>query len=717
MIKMKEAETKETIKKISERGFPLYNKTTALGSQSNYPILFAADEYGFIEVFNIEFTPERICKQKVHESSISRIIHIPEIDFMVSCDFDGIINMWNYDHKYKTITVTLTFKVPDTHLTNLIYDPLTKEIVFTTTKHHFGSWQTFTKQYHIVETPMDTVSAVSVISSSTSFVVMVDNSNMVNAYTLPHFKLIDSWLIKEQHKSFAPTQLVVAGNDLFMFGAYLSKWSIRTENSDGRKPHKGVLLGVAVTIDGSTIISIDSGGHISSWEAESGRKKSDCQIKDVSRITIASFDNQRKRIAVSDGSGNVRIIAATSGSLLSMLNASQFGASISGLEFAKVGSNGTFFVSAGTKIFDFDELPGSRMRPKHIFSGHSEPINSLTILKNFYPLSIGEGNEIFLWHTQTSYTPLILPAEPSTAADIPDSTLNFAVGDMNGCIYIMSLKMQTPIKTIDVFGINRQCQISSIIMKGDYLYIGNGLGYIRNCSVEDLTLGKIIRSHEDTVKWMDVSDECESLVSGGYDNDIVTYSISRQIFIGRLGTNKYWDIDNYLTWNPVQQAPDLPYLFNDSSSESCRSVKMESDQKASGAIKMSIESIMNSITQKKEVKEEKQEEKLTIEVPKTQQQSGHIPSLDSPYYASQNFLAGFSTQNEAALFIAEIDERTSDRYKEKSRQSIDLIRRRLEEDARRSSRMKSKNVEIELFNENGVLRKINKKNTKKQSKP
>lgn len=533
MIKMKEVETVDTLKTITEHGFPLYNKTTAISSYGNLHFLFAGDENGYVEVFDVQFKPIRICKQKVHESSISRIIYIQEIDFMVSCSFDGVICMWNYDQKYKTIAVTLTFKVPDTHLTNLFYDKLTNEIVFTTTKHHFGSWQTFTKQYHIVETPMATISALAVVTSTTSFVITVSDNNMASAYSLPHFKLIDSWLVKDQHQNIAPSQLFVLENSLFMFGGYVSKWAIRTENSYGRKPHKGVIIGSSVSADGSTIISIDSTGHISTWSLENGKKVCDFQIKDVSKLTLASFDSLRKRIAVTDNSNCVRIVAATSGSLLNTIPSSNFEGKISSLCFSKVGFSGTFFVSSGTKIYDFDELPGNKMRPKHIYTGHSENISSLIILKSFYPLTIGEGFELYLWQSQTSYIPFILDAEPTIACDIPSSKVNFLVGDMNGNVNVMSIKMKTPLKIINAFGMNRQIQISSLFVDitKSVFFVGNGLGFLRIVNLNDFTfVGKIFRPHEDTVKWLDISEDFDVVVSSGYDNEIVVYHTEKKMF-------------------------------------------------------------------------------------------------------------------------------------------------------------------------------------------
>lgn len=125
---------------------------------------------------------------------------------------------------------------------------------------------------------------------------------------------------------------------------------------------------------------------------------------------------------------------------------------------------------------------------------------------------------------------------------------------------------------------------------------------------------------------------------------------------------------------------------------------------------MSSSSYSQSLNESDKSKEDENVHPVSIEIP--YQQGRKIMALDSPLYQSTNFLSSVSNLDDATKYISEIDERTSDRYREKNRREIDNIRRRLEEDRRNQMRPKSFQVEIELFNENGKLRQINRKKKK-----
>ena len=579
--KMTEEESERAVTTGKACDLPMFNKPRAIIAHPEANILFVGDEEGRIEVLRLfmsrnarhGWTWERINVRKMHCDSISQITYLEEKDgVFVSASLDGSLVVWKYRIAENTFSKLYKFrnseKLP---ITSFAYDQRTKDIVYTTPAHYFGIWRTFTQQYEHIETLREIVTTLTIVplSDDASFCVTLSKDNFVSIYRMPNMTPLASYCMGIQHSLCPPTFALYVKNYLYLAGAFLSKWKCDDCTNEGLSAHSSPILRTLYNDVFDRLISIDQSGAIHVWTIENGNKTFSTSLAEgVLKVTSIALDSSQRRMAIGYSDGLVRIVAASSGTVLATIDKQFCDGECSSIAFASIMDSRRLFCCSNQKIVMFEEMSGNRVNFVRNFVGHSEILSKIVILKDKFILSIGSGSEMFLWNVSQQH-PICkfhLDADTSTALDIPEDQDLFIIGDVVGNAHVMSLTKPTPIKSIPGSGLTTQSAITAMAWDSHKnLYIGNMHGYVKLYKYNNgqFLVGIRFRAHTEAILSISVPDKHEVLITAGRDEEIKIWRTEPFALIGNFGHVWRWNLSEPSSCLSNEPLPDDPNHFAD----------------------------------------------------------------------------------------------------------------------------------------------------------
>lgn len=564
-------DTKEKLRNFKRHPKPpLYHISTSICSNPEQPLIYVGNQEGRIEIFSLfpsqkvrySWDAERIKVKILHKGPISQITYLPTMSSFASSGDDGCIYIWKFDEKTKLFSISYSFKETSSiPINSFVFDERTGSIIYILPAHYFGQWRIFTNQRSIKETPSQMIGLIANVSISeeSSFIITVSTNNYISIYTPPNLDLISSWFMNYHHFLCPPSKAIYINNHLYLVGNYISCWHCQTADSDGLPPHKNPLIDALANDTFGRIITCDETGDIFSWDITSGNKLLSFNLSEKeSVVTSIRSDALNRRLVVGYSNGEIKIVSAISGSLLSDNHKELLDGGCNYVIFATLASNKYIVAANGrNSIVFYEDHPSKYMRFLRSFHGHTEQISKIYNLKNTYLLSIGMGNELFLWNHKLTVPSFrySLPNEPTTAADLPFSDSLFLVGDVHGFVHIMNKENQKPISSVNVFKMNILSPISYIESSENLMLIviGNREGYIKYCSFEDdkLIEKEMFCAHFDAIESLAISDKFKIVVSSGRDGEVRVWFIDELKFVGCLGKHKKWKLDDRSTFQEL----------------------------------------------------------------------------------------------------------------------------------------------------------------------
>jgi WD40 repeat protein len=277
----------------------------------------------------------------------------------------------------------------------------------------------------------------------------------------------------------------------------------------------------------------------------------------VEDITVSSFqpDLLNRRLAIGYSNGVIKVVATSTGSVLTEVDPDLVERGCNWVIFAKLQKSKFIVAANGAKqIVLFDDLTGNRVQKYRTLAGHREQISRIVNLKGQFILSIGMGRELMLWDGKKTmpHTIFQLGSDPSTACDIVSED-NFLVGDISGLVHIMTIKSARPLASVDPFGMRGSVPITTVAASTSsaLIAVGNRLGYVRLISIEDeisLVPKHLFRAHPAAIEQISISDKYRFVVTAGRDQEVRFWFIAPFAYMGELGKHRKWQIDDPSTW-------------------------------------------------------------------------------------------------------------------------------------------------------------------------
>lgn len=549
---------------------PLFHIPTTICSNPEQPLIYVGNQEGRIEIFHLfaslkakhSWDSERLIVKKLHNGAINQISFLPSMSSFASCGNDGFIYIWQFDQKTKLLSVAYSFqeetKVP---INKFAFDERTSSISYIMLAHYIGVWKIFSEQRIIRETPSQMMAVISnvMINEESSFIVTISDSNFISIYIPPNLELVSNWYMNYHHFLCAPSAAIYINNHLYMIGNYISCWLCQTADSAILPPHRFPIITALANDTFGRILTCDETGIIYSWNILKGNKMLTFTLTEKDAI-VSCLDNDSlyRRMIIGYSNGIVRVISVNSGSVLSMTGKEPLDGGCNAAIFATILNNKYIIAANGRKtIIFFEDTPSKHFKILKHCHGHTEQISKLYNLKQLYLLSIGMGHELFLWNYK-SLVPAFkysLPNDPNVAADLPQSKKLFLVGDICGFIHIMSKKNQTPISSVNIFKMNVNSPISALASStvSSIIGAGNREGYIKYMSFEDdnLVEQNMFCAHWDAVETLSISNKYNCIVSTGRDAEIRIWKIDPLQYIGCLGKNNKWDLNDPSTFKKM----------------------------------------------------------------------------------------------------------------------------------------------------------------------
>ena len=585
--KMSFIESKNLVVGHGYRRIPLFNTPTAIISHLDQPILIIGDDDGNIELYQlitsgsakIDWSCQRLQHVKLHNDCVSQIMYLPDNQAYVSSSYDGTFVIWRYTHKDNKLVQAYKIKINnDLQILSFVYDIRTHDIVFTTSSHYFGIWRAFTSHQEIIETKSEIYQTLAIIpfSEDTSFCVAISKKNSIGLYRMPNLDIIDSHYLGLQHELCPPASAFVMRDDLYLAGAFLSRYTIKNSTNEDLLAHKHPLVGVLTNDVFGRVLSFDQHGDFSSWDITSGRKICTVSLNELdSYVLCAEQDPQGRRIALGYSNGLVKIISSNSGTELCKIEKRFIEGSCNYVMFAQIFSSNKIICCSSSRIAVlFDDISGNRTNFVRRFTGHAEPLSRCAVVKGKFVITIGSDREMFLWNIQMQnpVTKYQLPNDPTIALDLPNDD-SFIVGDVQGCIHMMKLDSPTPISTFNGIGLTVRSPVTSLIISNSMsaLIVGNFHGYIKTWDLQKDSITEKIkfvdkkrfRAHPQSILSIGLSDDYFVVVSAGRDEEIKLWSLEPFGLIGQLGKAEKFLLEDKGTWESNEALPEDPIHFMD----------------------------------------------------------------------------------------------------------------------------------------------------------
>ena len=567
------------LRHVAKGRVPLFNQTTCITADPKHSIFYVGDDIGKIEVFEIHQTGRhskagyafnRFSSEQFHSATVSQIIYLEHFHSFISSSYDGSLQMWQYDPKYKMFATIYTFNDPlKFSILSMIYDENTHTVIYNTSNHYICSWTVKTKHRTYVATP-DTVNTLAVYPSEEkiSYLVTVSANHFFTSYQLPSYEPHKTWFIGSYHEYCTPTASVLIGDDLYLIGSYLSLWKVEISEEDVVNPHSGNIIAALMNDEMGQLITIDQKGNQVQWNIMNGIKqfKMSHIIHQKVYLNCANMDKQRRRLGIGFSTGDFQIISVNSNTVLVDVDNKYCVGGCNYIEFGVIFGLSRVICATGIKtVVVFDDIRGNRLRFLRNFIGHSENVMKIVILKEKLILTIGVEHEMFLWSLSTQY-PIYkyeLKGDPSTAIDLPNDPDIFVAGDVNGYIHFISLKTNSIISSMNVFHMVVKSGISclSIIEELELLVISNIHGYVvfwslkkdeeqdNPNSINQMKEERLFRAHTNSILSIIYSPRFQTLLTFGRDDEIRLWSMNKRFcLIGELGKSKKWKLDQRETY-------------------------------------------------------------------------------------------------------------------------------------------------------------------------
>ena len=577
--KMTEEESERAVTTGKASDLPLFNKPKAIIGHPELNVLFVGDEEGRVEVFRMFMTRnarhgwawERLNVRTVHHDAITQISYLPDKDVYVSSSLDGSIVIWKYKAAENAFQKVYRFRNTEKlAITSFAYDSQTSDIVYVTTAHYFGVWRTFTEQYEHIETPSQVVVTLAIVqlSSEASFCVTISKDNFVSIYRMPNLVQLSNYYMGLQHALCPPTYALAVKYHLYLGGAFLSMWRCDDCTSEGLSAHASPIVSAIRNEMFDKVISVDRGGDLHIWDIENGNKVFSASIKQGdSEVRCMALDTIQRRLGVGYSDGLCHIVAANSGTVLSVIDRSYFDGGCNAVVFGTVLNTSRIICLSNNKIVMFEDMSGNRVNFIRKFVEHSEDVSKVLILKEKYMLSIGSGSEMFLWNVSQQH-PILkyhLDVDPSTALDIPDDPDKFLVGDVAGNIHMMSISSPSVVGSIAGFGLVTKSSVTIMSMHKDQLIAGNMHGYIKVYKHigEDFRDVVRFRAHTEAIISISVSETHGVVITAGRDEEIRIWRLEPFALVGELGKLSRWNISTPSSYQSTTPLPDDPNHFVD----------------------------------------------------------------------------------------------------------------------------------------------------------
>ena len=572
------AESRKASKWCHRKEIPLFNRSTAIGGYSKYPYIFVGDDKGRIEVFYISMTQieghyywnsKRILVEQMHTNALTQISYLPTIKTFASSSLDGTIKLWKFNFKKNTLTNACSFTDPQKFaIRSFTFDSRTTDIVYRTSLPCFVSWRIYTENHTVIDTHSNIIQTMNVyqMSKNLSFLITITKTGFFTIYQMPGLEEVSNFFMGLMHNLCPPTNSLIIDKQFFLSGGFVSAWQLENGDWDGFRPHNYPVIGAFTNDVFSSVISVDNNGVVCNWNYVNGRKEYSYTLQEPGeKVQCVCLDQTQRRLAIGFSDGLVKIVSANSGSLLNEIDKSHIEGGCFNICFATIFDQKRILCCTGVKsVVLFEENSGSRTRFVRSFIGHTENVSRAIVLKNSRVLSIGNGQEMFLWKVQVQ-PPLLkfqLPKDPTTAVDIPDDESIFLVGDVDGFIHIMSMDDPIPLSTINCFHMSIKSPITCLTMCANYplLVVANMHGYVKyyfylGDRLEDF---RQFRAHEDTTLSVSISQKMRIVVTAGRDEQIRMWSVEPFGLIGSFGRGKLWKINHLDMWeseNPLEDDP------------------------------------------------------------------------------------------------------------------------------------------------------------------
>ncbi|OHT04649.1 EF hand family protein [Tritrichomonas foetus] len=579
--KMSFKESKSAIVGHGLRRIPLFNKPTSIVAHKDQPIIFVGDDDGNVEIFKlitsgaakIDWAAQRLYHVRVHNDEITQILYLDDNNAYVSSSLDGTFVIWRYSHSDNKFSQAFKINIRNNlQIQTFVYDKRTRDVVFTTNSHYFGIWRTFTTHQEIIETRSEVIQTLAIIpfSEDASFCVTISKKNSIGLYRMPNMEIIDSHYLGLQHELCPPASAFFMRDNLYLGGAFLSRWTCKNSTNEGLSAHKSPIVSAMTNDVFGRILSIDQSGEFISWDITTGRKVCSVSLNELDCLVLcAQQDPIGRRIAVGYSNGLVKFVSANSGTCLSEIEKNVVKGGCNYVMFANIfNTNRIICCSSSKYAVLFEDLSGNRVRFIRKFVGHTEPVTKCSVLKEKFLLTIGSDRELFLWNIQMQ-NPIVkyqMPNDPTVALDLPNPD-TYLVGDVFGNIHVMRLDAQTPVMSFKGVGMTIKSPLTTLLLgeRTPLLISGNLHGYLKYWTLES---GKFVergrfRAHDEAILSISLSGEYNVLTTASRDEEIKLWSLEPFGCIGALGKAHKFVLEDKSSWESKTPLPDDPMHFMD----------------------------------------------------------------------------------------------------------------------------------------------------------
>jgi WD40 repeat protein len=557
-------QSKDFLRKGRNMHGPLFNIPASIESISKTEVFCVGDDSGLIEFFRLSHSArdyawetKKLAHRKVHKDAVTQISYIESYDSLISSSDDGTLVMWQFSEKDSIWAMSCSFTDPQRlSIPSFVFDLRTHAVVYTTSGHCLGCWKVFSTQHIVADIHGEMISAIGAVqvSDEATFVVTVSESNFFATYTTPSLELTGSWYMSVHHALCSPTATLFLREHLYLVGSYLSCWHCESGDSDGLPPHRHPLVGALANDIFMRILSCDEMGNIHNWDSATANKGSTFSFPvEDAIVSCFQLDDLNRRVVMGYSSGAIKVIAVSSGSVLTEVSPDHIENGCNWVIFAKIRTGKFIAVANGRKqIVVLEDLPGNRVKLHRILCGHREQVSRVVNLKKEFLLSIGMGKELFLWDAKSSHPNMMfrLLDEPCAACDLA-SPKNFIVGDVTGMLHFMALDVPRPLMSIDPFEIKGRVPITAIspLLKGLAVVVANRAGYLRFVEVQQGMIPRsLYRTHVAAVDQISISEKFQFLVTSGRDQEVRAWFIQPFRYMGELGKHRKWNVEDPNTW-------------------------------------------------------------------------------------------------------------------------------------------------------------------------
>ena len=569
-------ETNE-IDELTMHGFEkvLDEKPTSLCVVPETKYFLVGYENGKINAIKIEIESNNASCELIgtinnHTKAVTKIIWIPDEKCYVSCSEDSSIVVFsvNFD-EFSSKTVS-QFKLPnDASVNNIVYDPVTSDIFFSTPINWFGRWRIRTSNYKLIDLEKTTISSMIVLrlSKRKSLLIAIDPDYFFMVFKQPGFISVGNWIMGDQHKGNPASVILSFEHKLYLFGAFLSKWDINLSLASTPLYQKPV-GGVIICPESDAILTTDEEMDLIKWKLKNGTQEFRQQITYGAKVKTFRADDEGKKFVCGLDDGRLLILSTATCQHLTRLELGKSECGLVETILTEINGEPRLVLVNKNMIMLFNDMNDNKLDFVRNFKGHKGRIYLMNVLKHKYIVTCSEKEEIFIWQIDDGLPKMrsSIPNKVTCVADVPESSTYYLIGDDKGMVHIMAVNSPNPLTSFDAFSMNLPNTITAIDAKSYTFAVANNFGYIKTFHYDaSVVETSRFRAHYKGIRKMGLISD-SYLYTVGDDNRIILFALSPPRFIGAVGEGNKFDTLAPSMWRDPEefcQQDDMQFTNSD----------------------------------------------------------------------------------------------------------------------------------------------------------